>query len=121
MSGGDVEVVQTDRDRAASIAVTVELADLLRAGKLDAHPYVQAFARHRFASIASADMGNADRMLRRQLPGGAAMVGECGPLDNCQFESSVGSVAVPTVADGEGAATTNPSPKGDMRGGGVDD
>lgn len=75
MSGGveDVPVTQADRDRAGSIAVTAELADLLRGGKMDSHPYVQAFARHRIALTDQlAAMGNADRMLRRQLPDSCA-------------------------------------------------
>lgn len=47
----DVKVEQIDRDAAASIAVLVEMRELIRAGKADHH--AEPFARHRIAARAA--------------------------------------------------------------------
>ncbi|ODP39238.1 hypothetical protein [Sphingomonas turrisvirgatae] len=45
-----VEITQADRDAAAAITVSPELAEVLRGAGMDEHTYVQAFAKHRSTS-----------------------------------------------------------------------
>lgn len=48
-----LSVTQADREAAASIAVLVEMRDLIRAGKADHH--AEPFARHRIAHTTPGD------------------------------------------------------------------
>lgn len=57
-----ITVIQADRDAAAERLSSpfdgspIEATqDMIRAGKRDAHPWVQAFARHRTTSLAAQD------------------------------------------------------------------
>ena len=47
-----VEVTQEDREAAASIAVLVEMRELIREGRADHH--AEPFARHRIAALDAA-------------------------------------------------------------------
>lgn len=47
----EVNVTEADRHMAAEIVVAAEMRDLIRSGRYDAHPYVQAFAAHRRAAL----------------------------------------------------------------------
>ncbi|MDF8335160.1 hypothetical protein [Novosphingobium cyanobacteriorum] len=46
----DIEITQEDRNAAASVTVLSSMRSLIRLGKSDDHPLVQAFAAHRRSS-----------------------------------------------------------------------
>ncbi len=52
VNGGAREITQADRDAAASVAVLVEMRELIRAGRADHH--AEPFARHREAALDTA-------------------------------------------------------------------
>lgn len=89
--GDELKVTQADRDAAADVASSFgaeQVPPEMRAGKLDHHPTVQAFARHRIATETQSQ-ATIDELL--------------GALKECREEAEAANNVIRLNRDGEGS------------------